>query len=134
MSLGTRPAEWLQRGNNWPPGEPTIELFTYQGDDEVSDLKPTPLRHDKDGNVFYADGFTLGMQSNVGNSHERRMKFAEFTVRACNAHDALVEAVKELLGYPKACGHPWTCVCVPDKARAALKLAEPAQDAEKVKK
>src|SRR3990167_3142302 len=55
------------------------------------------MRSDSDGNVFYADNLTLHAFSTASDSRNRTLEFAEFTVRACNAHDALVDALKVLV-------------------------------------
>lgn len=53
---------------------------------------------------------------------------AAFIVRAVNAHDELVAALKGLLaangGGVKLCGHDYDCICAVDGARAALAAAE----------
>jgi hypothetical protein len=55
---------------------------------------------------------------------------AAFTVRACNNHDALLRALKDVEAQgcgnfkDKSCGHPFYCNCPFEAARAAIVNAE----------
>ena len=101
---------------------------------------PTPWRWDYYDDGERAEGLACGIDSSSGDvvmeyagcgSH--RMKIApadaDFIVRAVNAHDALVEALRECLGYVESDyetrqGDYGGAQDTVDRARAALKKAE----------
>jgi len=53
---------------------------------------------------------------------------AAFIVKACNSHESLLSALKDIMasssGGIKKCGHEFTCVCSWDKAMEAIAQAE----------
>lgn len=68
-------------------------------------------------------------------SHRKRMKNAEFIVRAVNHHAALVEALQRVIAAEEAfvadTGLPWTddVTRAIEQARAVLASAQPTEDA-----
>jgi hypothetical protein len=93
---------------------------------------PGPWRWEWDslGIQIYSQGETEGSIATVHEDIEAQLgvgdndNMGEANARLIAAAPEMYAALKDLMEFPKSCGHEFTCSCPEQKARAAIAKAE----------